>query len=703
MALFGKKRQDISGVESWSMEQVAEYLNNSSKTFGNSEKFEAVRDALNNLREVKQQQVSKESLLTWNAANERLAEACQNYIQSREGAITGQGKDRMNVMRRLNEIQTADKNTINQARDLSVLKAQEGKTWEAVGQIPVATAVIKPDTKVQGANSSARYEVTVNGKKGFFTAQNYAVSSDVQTRSHIENIQDPEVKDLLSRNSEWIAEKMEVARGDGWLSTDTGKVGEMKVEAFKRYVEACARELEDSAERSDRKAGRDMRALAENPRALKECADMLKAEQKRGTALSTGKFEMDGSSISDRNIATSRMAALLGVERIAARSERMVVTKDGRQIEGSFMEFAEGVDLGSIRTKRRFDNAVVELNAGFNRDHSTLEVFDYICAQKDRHATNIFYKLEPAAPDGTRRITGMQGIDNDLSFAATEMRGRENSLDELHLIDADMAERVQNLTRSDLEYAVGDLISAKEMDALENRVNALKAHLGDMVKLRGDEWKLDRYKGREMPKPDAPGLDREEKAYIKGIAGLEEQTYRGGQGSHRAANLRSQLAVNAYEKEIEPAFVMEGMKDLFAEAEGRTPENKNWEAVKREVEAEKTAKQARQKAEAAAQQPQAKEAAAPEVKAEQKAAAPEAKPEQKEAAPKENTARGTWRAPEKMNVDQLAAEQKKERPTLGGSRTSRTFQRTAEKKAAEIKTPEKKAPEKAAAAPGMKR
>lgn len=671
MALFGKKRQDISGVENWNMEQLADYLNTSRKSSGeNSMQYEAVSRAIYDMELLKKGNVSEARARELVACNSRLTEACQEYIRSHKGALSGIGRDRMKVMNRLMELQKENKPIVDQMRDLRTVKEHEGKNWSDVLKPDlVARAEIGPDTKTVGANASVRYKVTHNGKMGFFTAQSYAIPADVQTRNVIADIQDPEVKDLLQRNSRWVTERMEM------IFIERDDIIDPTEDKLRNYITEHMEEVKGTKEK------RNLEALAANPKALKTVVNMMKDEKKRSTGLRSAEFELNGSSIPDRNIATSRMAALLGIDKIAAHSERMIVTKDGKQIEGCFMEFAEGMDSNSDETRKRFEHAVVEMNPGFNRDHSTLEIFDYICRQKDRHAGNMFYKLDRPGPDGTRRVIGLQGIDNDMAFLATDGVGKGNRIDELHLIDSELAERVQRLTRADLEYAVGDLISTEEIDALENRINDLKNHLDDMVKVRSDEWELDRYKGKELPDPDAPGLSREEKAYIKGIQGLEAPNRDAG---HRSGFIRSHLKNQALDREIEPEFALEGVKDLFAEAEGRTPDNKSWTRVQleykdRQYKKEQAAKRERWQAEAAARQ------------AQQENAAPEAKPEQKEAAPKENAPRAGWRAPEKMNVDQLAAEQKKERPVIGGARASRAVQKEAEKKV----------PEKAAA--GMKR
>lgn len=693
MPLFGRKRQDISGVENWGMDQITDYLSNSVRTSGsNSQRFSDVFHATSRLEKIKQEQVSEPGAQALVLYNEQLTKACQDYIESHKGPITQQGKDRLKVMQRLLEIQETNKTAVNQMRDLRTVRDCHGMSWEqALEKTPVATAAIGPDTKVLGENASVRFQVTYNGKRGFFTEQTYALPPAVQTRNSIEKVQDPTVQELLKKNSRWIAAKMTKAF-NGDLCEDMGfprDGGKPTVELVDRSLEQEIERLSESTVEAAITARENLEQLRANPAALKACTDILAEEVKLTTAMEAGGFEPDGSSITDRNIATSRMAALLGIDKIAAHSERMVVTRDGKQIEGCFMEFAEGMDIRSEDTKKRFDHVVVDLNAGFNRDHSTLEVFDYICRQRDRHVGNMFYKLSRPEADGTRRIVGLQGIDNDLAFSDVTSVGKGNRLEQLHLIDKDLADRVQGLSRFDLEYAVGDLIGKKELDALENRINALKDHLKDMATLSGDEWKLDRYKGEEMPSPKDPSLSSEEKAYVKGIEVLKEAASAGA--LHRGGMVRHELELNAVDLEIDTLYAMEGVKDLFAEAEGRESERKSIEDVRNEFWAEKDAKKA---AEQRARQEALRKANAAQQLLENDNEFQEQQAKQKEAA-----AKGEWRKAEKMSFKQLEAEQKKERPTIGKHREEQKKERPTIGKHREEKMKE---PERTAG-PAMKR
>ena len=64
-----------------------------------------------------------------------------------------------------------------------------------------------------------------------------------------------------------------------------------------------------------------------------------------------GRFETDkGNELSARNIASTRVAELLGIGSIIARSEKMTVKAAGQVMQGCFMEQAKGIDLLSKAT-----------------------------------------------------------------------------------------------------------------------------------------------------------------------------------------------------------------------------------------------------------------------------------------------------------------------------------------------------------------
>ncbi len=215
------------------------------------------------------------------------------------------------------------------------------------------------------------------------------------------------------------------------------------------------------------------------------------------------------------------MAELLGIGDIIAHSEPMKVKMGGKVMTGCFMEFAKGTDLGSKseRVQRMFDQVEKFETAGLYRDSSTLEVFDFLCGQVDRHGNNMFYQLSEPDENGKRAITGLQGIDSDLAFGdwaeGFNMNGLQSWKDTT-FIDAGLAEKVKGLDRDTLEYAIGDLIPQKQIDVMMQRVNLIKDHIEkDMVIVEPDKWDLNAHKPEKAE-------NHTDQRYLDAFARMEE-------------------------------------------------------------------------------------------------------------------------------------------------------------------------------------
>lgn len=269
--------------------------------------------------------------------------------------------------------------------------------------------------------------------------------------------------------------------------------------------------------------------LIDNGNLIHRFTTMANRKSGIGAASAAGELSLDsGNELTSRNIATTRMAELLGVGHIAARSEKMMVRAGGKVMTGCFMEFAKGYDLGSKneRVKRMFEQTEVTHNPSFLKDLTTLEAFDYLCAQNDRHNYNMFYQLSEPDKDGKRTITGLQGIDNDLAFGESEAyklknQSTLNGMEVMTFIDRQMAEKISGLNREKLEYALGDVLSEKQMDLMVKRVEKFQKHMADnMVKVEADGWELNKY---TKDTPVANDREKKEKEnYLKGVEGLNK-------------------------------------------------------------------------------------------------------------------------------------------------------------------------------------
>ncbi len=131
--------------------------------------------------------------------------------------------------------------------------------------------------------------------------------------------------------------------------------------------------------------------------------------------------------VTKRNVATSRMAALLGLSGLVQDSKTVKV-KDkasGKTYRGNLMEFANGDEAKGVAKQKsdelvkKTDNIEERLKEAqsmfapsVQKELSSLQVLDYLCGQGDRHRGNYFLEK-----DENDKYAHVHGIDNDMSFS----------------------------------------------------------------------------------------------------------------------------------------------------------------------------------------------------------------------------------------------------------------------------------------------
>ncbi|MBQ9505418.1 MAG: hypothetical protein IJU93_10480 [Lachnospiraceae bacterium] len=177
--------------------------------------------------------------------------------------------------------------------------------------------------------------------------------------------------------------------------------------------------------------------------------------------------------MADRNVATSRMASLMGIGHLVIRSETADVMQNKKLVSGVLMDEAKGQEARDIYTQkdeeiRYKDQAVTDL--------MTMHVFDLICGQIDRNYSNFFVTMEG------KTISGIQMIDNDMSFGLTTcedfIKTKYYNLpiadfDVLIALPSSIKLKIHELATAPEEYyklVFGDLLSKKEITFLMNRV-----------------------------------------------------------------------------------------------------------------------------------------------------------------------------------------------------------------------------------------
>jgi len=378
------------------------------------------------------------------------------------------------------------------------------------------------------------------------------------------------LKTILRENQELL---IDMPVPDPALKMST--VNHMRVKA--EFIQAKAAADEKSF--SGRREIVNLNRLIADDKSIKDWVGMkLEADaNEAGTTPAAYKLD-EGNEMTSRNVATSRIAELLGVGGLVAHSRKMVAHIGDRTVTGSFMEFAEGTDYSSKDyVDQRNLSQIDEIEtAEFNHDACHLEVLDYICGQGDRHGANMFYKLSEPDENGKRSIVGLQGIDNDLSFGdmADVVSDKSANLYTMTFIGKDLADKVRALDRATLEYAVGDLLPERQIEALLGRVDKMKNRIETgMVELNPDEWKLDEYKLEDYKQYNitmaGAKLEERELRYVKGLKVLElNRNIKSVGFAHRLQFAQkmvndSKERFEAYENEQEEIF--EGFREAFKE------------------------------------------------------------------------------------------------------------------------------------------
>lgn len=355
-----------------------------------------------------------------------------------------------------------------------------------------------------------------------------------------------------------------------------------------------------------------------NDKLKKHTLDLLKEKIAVNAALGGHLKEED--ELSKRNVASSRMADLLGVGNLIARSEKMTVQIGDKKLEGCFMEKAEGIDVRNGKDdvmeqllQVSFDDEKKSPFApGFTKDACNLEILDYICAQSDRHGGNMFLKLSEPDEMGHRQVIGLQGIDNDLAFS-TRKKGlalkQQGELKDLCFISENLANTVSSLKKDQVEYAVKDLLSEDEKSALWARIQDVQKHISEnMIKLGDNDWDLkatyeNKFKNKEDKESESgkrfkAGIDSLEKSYRK--EGFNNRL------DHKNGEVRKEIESSqkkySLKKEIEQQKAKQNQIEKAAEPSKEKPEKqaeKQAEPAKEkpEKQVEKEAKPAKEKPE----------------------------------------------------------------------------------------------------------
>ena len=199
-----------------------------------------------------------------------------------------------------------------------------------------------------------------------------------------------------------------------------------------------------------------------------------------------------GEGMAKRNVATSRLAKLLGLEKLVPNCEMASIEAEGKKKYGVVMEEAEGMEAMNLydgEVDKKYEGKDVIYSPDTVGELFNLQIFDALCGQADRHAANMLLRLTESTYKGHKYylVDKATGIDLDNSFGKLNysdvMSGRRSATlrveDKKGMLfvpgmSKELAESILALTPDMLNYEMMGILSKKERQALVDRLMGIQ-------------------------------------------------------------------------------------------------------------------------------------------------------------------------------------------------------------------------------------
>lgn len=263
--------------------------------------------------------------------------------------------------------------------------------------------------------------------------------------------------------------------------------------------------------------------VAEQQRLFKEQMAMVTLND----VATTAGISTTDARLANRDVAMYRLDQLLGANLIARTQFAIRNTATGPQL-GSLMVGAQGMKAGDMVQNNQFaKDSTDKQNRGgdtvnvqdpnLQRLLSRLQLLDTLAFQVDRNLGNFYVQY-----DGQGNVTGITGIDNDMSFGdKTGIRTRAQELPGLaRYVDREMAERIIGLDPALVAIILSDVLNPAEIGALSVRLLALRQAL---IQMRGanqllDPNQWDQVMAQNQKDDIEPGIKQDRTTYYGQVA-----------------------------------------------------------------------------------------------------------------------------------------------------------------------------------------
>lgn len=425
-----EKNSDVSekGFGLDNLGSCMQELKNLEKQKKGSDEFSDVKHGLETILQYKNLQVPKTTREFYLATTlikkeyENLFNSINKYNNRKFIAFWSQGKRRKSVINMIRSYAKKEFDTISEAFDGVDSEKLENKTWgDIIKDARVTKLKVNSSTEKTGANTSDVLIINEgNGKKGFFKKEERLGTAKQEIIKYIEESNEIKNKKNLKKYFDKMFSTQEYTKALSVLSDMSGELSNQKsAEGKLKYLQGRGAPVSKVSEVKDYEL------------CLKKAA---KLGLLNGIATDNVGIAQD-SVISSRNVATSRLAGLVGSDDVVAKSKLAIVENENTHetFRGNVMEEAEGVAAGTfIRSVALGEGSLngkplsaikkVIVRGKVLKQLIDLQTLDSMAWQVDRHAGNYHFNVSlEGDPPTSCVIESIKGIDNDLSFGRKKL------------------------------------------------------------------------------------------------------------------------------------------------------------------------------------------------------------------------------------------------------------------------------------------
>jgi len=460
---------------------------------------------------------------------DKLLRACDRYIRDEGDSLkTGFGQGRAFCIKALRDIVIEDMRALNEAMGITLQARtllgliRRGRSIEA--------RIEKPEEiKTVGGAMSSRMPIRLKSEDGSVEEGFFTQSSELT-----------EFSSKMSEEREKIVEKY------GWESMEyrmakticNGDIKAMLKLITRRYDQVVMFKDPKTAEEAAKKPvilrdalypwfnrmDEDVKAALMSDKTdsktielRKNFIDMVVSSTVYTVVYNTNHYYAGipaGENIDKRNTAMSVIANYLGMGKLIAGARSFELKIGDETRKGTFQQKATGTDIDRVTE----DSEILEIGRAYQPDNyeavdtpelkrqlSDLMVLDYICGNNDRHRKNMVYKTKNV--DGVVKVTGIQGIDNDMSFGTVidAARGEDKMTNpaDMRIMRLTTAHRVLDLTPDKLNLMLKDLnFTENELESCHARLENLQNRLRKDMDRQRNSGKVSLKAGRILVVPD---------------------------------------------------------------------------------------------------------------------------------------------------------------------------------------------------------